>query len=208
MIRTLLTGCVLVTCCLKSIAADESSATKPVVTKSEVSKTDSNKTEAAAEIKLVEGNWKTIQDLIKSSKGKIVVVDIWSTACLPCMREYPNLIKLQEKYGKKIVCASLNVDYVGIKTKPPEYYRPRVEKFLKRSKSTCRNYLCNIDGLELFDELDLSSIPAVYVYSADGKLAKRFDDRMLEDGEEDAFTYKKDINPLIEKLLTAKRLKN
>lgn len=202
--RSLLTGCLLVTCCLGPLHADEITATKtaPANTASKENPT------ITKEVKLVEGNWKTIQDLLKASKGKIVVVDIWSTACLPCMREYPNLIKLHEKYGREVVCVSLNVDYVGIKSKPPEYYRPKVEKFLKRSKSTCRNYLCNIDGLELFDDLELNSIPAVYVYGTDGKLAKRFDDELLEDGEEDAFTYKKDINPLIEKLIAAKRSKN
>lgn len=200
--KSMLAGCLLSTFCLGTAFADETTATAVKAVKTKVAPISKP---AAAEVKLVEGNWKTIQDLVKSSKGKVVVVDIWSTACLPCMREYPNLIKLQKKYGKEVVCVSLNVDYVGIKSKPPEYYRPKVEKFLKRVNSTCRNYLCTIDGLELFDDLNLNSIPAVYVFGTDGKLAKRFDDRLLEDGEEDAFTYKKDINPLIAKLMEAKR---
>lgn len=204
MLKSVLTGCLLVTFCFEATNADETTVTKTA----EVRSSSQEKSSDAKEVKLVEGNWKTVQDLVKASKGKIVVVDIWSTACLPCMREYPNLIKLHEKYGREIVCISLNVDYVGIKSKPPEYYRPKVEKFLKRSKSTCRNYLCNIDGLELFDDLELNSIPAVYVYGTNGKLAKRFDDELLEDGEEDAFTYRKDINPLIDKLIAAKRSKN
>jgi hypothetical protein len=39
------------------------------------------------------------------------------------------------------------------------------------------------------------------VYDAEGKLAQRFDDSMLDDGEEEAFTYEKDINPFLKSLL-------
>ena len=159
-------------------------------------------------IELVEGDWNSVKTIVAQSEGKVVVVDIWSTACLPCMREFPNLLKLQQKYGKKIVCVSLNVDYAGIKSRPPEYYRPRVEKFLKRQPSACRSLLCTIDAIELFDELKLNSIPAVYVYGKDGELVKRFDDKLLEDGEEDAFTYDKDINPVIAKLIAVEPAKS
>lgn len=155
----------------------------------------------ATEIKLVEGDWRSVQKIVKDNKGKVVVVDIWSTACLPCMREFPHLLELQEKYGNEIVCLSLNVDYAGIKSKPAAYYRPRVEKFLKRQPSACRSLLCTVDAIELFDELKLTSIPAVYLFGKDGELIKRFDDRLLEKGEEDAFTYEKDINPVVAKVM-------
>lgn len=161
----------------------------------------------STEIKLVEGDWNSVKKIVDDNKGKVVVVDIWSTACLPCMREFPNLLKLQDKYGKEIVCVSLNVDYAGIKSKPPEYYRPRVEKFLKRQSSACRSLLCTVDAIELFDELKLNSIPVAYVYGKDGELVKRFDDSLLEDGEEDAFTYEKDIYPVIEKLMAVESAK-
>ena len=53
----------------------------------------------------------------------------------------------------------------------------------------------------VFGELKLVSIPAVYVYDREGKLAKRFDSSLLTDGEEEAFTYKDDINPFVDELL-------
>ena len=149
-------------------------------------------------IEIQEADWKAVQKFVAEQKERIVVVDIWSTACLPCMREFPNLVKLQQKFGKNIVCVSLNVDYVGIKSKPPSYYQPRVEKFLNGQKASIKNYMCSTDAIELFDDLMLNSIPAVFVYGVDGKLVKRFDDTLLEDGEDDAFTYEHDINPLIE----------
>ncbi|MFN9718478.1 MAG: TlpA family protein disulfide reductase [Planctomycetota bacterium] len=153
---------------------------------------------------LTSATWKDVETIVAANPGKIVVVDVWSTSCEPCMREFPHLVTLHHQHKDAMVCVSLNVDYVGIKSKPAEYYRPRVEDFLKKQKAVCTNLLCTEASDKLFEKLELSSIPAVFVYGRNGKLAKRFDDSMLDDGEEDAFTYEKDINPYLEKLLTEK----
>ncbi|MEQ9410191.1 MAG: TlpA disulfide reductase family protein [Fuerstiella sp.] len=153
-------------------------------------------------VTLLDGTWADARRYIAEQKGKVVVVvDFWSTSCLPCMTEFPNLVKLKDKYGDKVVRVSFNLDYAGIKSKPPSYYRPRVEKFLTLRKADFRNYLCTVDALDFFDEMDLNSIPAVFVYGRDGSLAKRFDDSLLEPGEEEAFTYEADIFPFLDKLV-------
>ncbi len=66
-------------------------------------------------------------------------------------------------------------------------------EFLTSQKATCKNILCSIDSETLFEQLELASIPAVYVYGKDGKLAKRFA------GEE--VHYDKEVLPLVEQLL-------
>ncbi len=44
-------------------------------------------------------------------KGKYVVIDVWASWCYPCKQEYPNLVKLAEKYkDKNIVFLSLSSD--------------------------------------------------------------------------------------------------
>jgi thiol-disulfide isomerase/thioredoxin len=160
---------------------------------------------AAGDVKLTAGDWSDVKAMIRKHHGKIVVVDVWSTSCLPCMKEFPHLIELQKHHRENVVCVSLNVDYVGIRSRPAEHYRPRVEAFLKKSKSAIPNVLCTKAADELFQELDLTSIPAVYVFGRDGKQAKRFDSSLLEDGKEEAFTYKDDIKPFVEKLLADQR---
>ena len=152
-------------------------------------------------VKLKDADWAAVKKFVAQQKDRVVVVDLWSTSCAPCMKEFPHLVKLQKAYGKKIVCVSFNLDYAGIKTKPPAYYRPRVEKFLKTQKATVHNYLATVDAFDVFEELDVFSIPVVLVYGKDGKLVRKFDESLLKDGKEEAFTYKDDINPLIEKLL-------
>lgn len=155
-----------------------------------------------AAVTLTDGTWQDVEAMVAKHPGKVVVVDLWSTACLPCMTEFPNLVALQKAHADKIVCISFNLDYAGIKNKGPDYYRPKVETFLRKNKANFTNFLCTASADKVFEDLELSSIPAVYVFDKDGKLAKRFDDSLLEEGKEEAFTYKHDINPFVEKLLT------
>ena len=154
-----------------------------------------------ANITLTAGTWDNVLEQVKANKGRIVVVDIWSTSCLPCMTEFPNLVELQKTHGDKIACISFNVDYVGIRSKPAEFYRERVATFLTKQEATFSNILCTVESDKVFEKLELSSIPAVYVFNAEGKEVKRFDDSLLEDGEEEAFTYKADINPFVKSLV-------
>ena len=161
------------------------------------------KTVAAEEAKiaLTAGTWDNVLEQVKANKGRIVIVDLWSTSCLPCMTEFPNLVELQKTHGDKLACISFNVDYVGIKSKPAEFYRERVQAFLTKQKATFSNILCTVESDKIFEKLELSSIPAVYVFDAEGKEVKRFDDSLLDDGEEEAFTYKADINPFVKNLV-------
>ncbi|MBL8814964.1 MAG: TlpA family protein disulfide reductase [Planctomyces sp.] len=159
---------------------------------------------APPEVALTAGTWENVQEFVAKHPGKIVIVDIWSTSCLPCMTEFPGLVALKKAHPEDVVCISYNVDYSGIKSKPAETYRARVEKFLVKNEATFTNILSTQAADEVFEKLKLASIPAVYVYGRDGKLAKRFDESLLEDGEEEAFTYKKDINPFVEDLVSKK----
>lgn len=153
------------------------------------------------DVKLTAGTWQDVETLVAKHVGRIVVVDVWSTSCLPCMTEFPNLVEMQRQHGPNVVCISFNVDYVGIKSKPAATYAKKVEVFLQKHKATCINILSTMPSDDVFKTLELSSIPAAYVYGTDGKLSKRFDDSLLVDGKDEAFTYKDDINPLVEKLL-------
>ena len=146
-------------------------------------------------------SWKDTEALIAAQKGKVVVVDLWSTSCVPCMKEFPNLVALHEKFpSEKITCISVSCDYEGLEEEPPESKKPSVMKFLKSTKATCTNLLLSDADVDVYDKIELASIPAVYVYDAAGRMVKRFDNDSGEYGDE-GFTYKDHIVPLVEKLI-------
>lgn len=160
--------------------------------------------QAAPEVTVRIADWQETLKLVESHKGKIVVLDAWSTSCVPCMKEFPHLVRLHKQYGGKgLVCMSMACDYVGAKSKPPEYYKERVLKFLTRQGATFQNILSNVPSDDLLEQMQLAAIPAVYVFGRDGKLVKRFDNEKIEN-EDEVFTYK-DVTKLVEELLARKR---
>ena len=151
-------------------------------------------------------SWKETEALIATQTGKVVVVDLWSTSCVPCMREFPQLVALHNKYpSDKITCISVSCDYEGLESEPPESKSPSVMKFLESTKATCTNLLLSDADLDVYEAIGLAAIPAVYVYDTKGNLAKRFDNDSGEYGDE-GFTYEDHIVPLIETLLEADNL--
>lgn len=135
---------------------------------------------------------------VATEKGKWTVVDVWSTSCIPCMKEFPHLVALSKKYPDKVRCVSVNVDYVGLKSKPPESYVPNVEEFLTKQKAEFKNYLSTTPDSDVFVELEIESIPAVMVFGPDGEKKKVFTD---DNSGEDGVTYEGDILPWLEENL-------
>lgn len=166
------------------------------------------RTDAAAtadqSIALQEFDWKQLQELVASHKGKVVVVDLWSTSCEPCLREFPHLVALQKQYPTDVICVSYDCDFIGAKNKPVAYYRERVLKFLESAgANSIVNTMSTVAADDLFVQIDVDSIPAVYVYDQTGKLAKRFDNRTPASPTEEGISYEIQIGPLVSELVKA-----
>ena len=147
--------------------------------------------------------WEQTQAYIAKQVGKVVVLDAWSTSCAPCLKEFPHLVALQKKYPDKVVCISLNLDYYGDVDLPPESSSDKILAFLAKQKSELHNVISSTASDDFYVDVGLASIPAIFVYAADGKPKKRFDNDYLEFGKE-GFTYQEHVIPLIEKLLSEK----
>lgn len=139
-----------------------------------------------------------LEETVRSQAGKIVVVDVWSLSCAPCLREFPNLVELSHKYPEQVRCISLNVDYIGLKSKPPESYRPAVEDFLKKQKAQLINLLSATSDEAILTKFKLEAIPAILIYGTDGRLLHTLTDVNTGD---DGLTYAGDVIPKIEQLL-------
>ena len=160
----------------------------------------SGKAKRADEIRLTVGSWSDLLKMVAGRTGQVVVVDVWSTDCAPCLREFPHFVALHRKYPSRVACISFNTDYYGDKRHPPESLRPSVKKFLAAQGVTFQNVICSEESETLYDRLRLGGPPAVYVFDRTGKLAKRFDNDGRKPGEE--FSYPGDVEPFVRKLLT------
>ncbi len=131
--------------------------------------------------------------------GKVVVVDCWSTSCPPCVKEFPRLIALEKTHGEAVTCISFSLDYEGIDA--PEDLLPTVEKFLNKiGAGEVVNLLSTEEADAVYRKLDLVSVPAVYVYGPDGKLAQRFDEDDATKRLKRPFTYD-DVEGVVDRLL-------
>ena len=146
-------------------------------------------------------SWDEVKKEVASHQGRIVVLDIWSTGCVPCVKEFPHLVKLQAAHPEEVVCISLNTNYIGVGQ--PEDEEEDVLKFLNKQKAHLVNLLSSEEDQELYKRIGIASIPVVQVYGRDGKLAKQFDNEKDEYGK-DGFTYEKHVTPYVKKLVDSK----
>ena len=171
-------------------AATPAAAAKPAA--EEASPATSGETAAKeptddAAVKVQYAGYDGVQELIKSHAGKVVVMDCWSTWCEPCKKEFPGLVRLHEQYGAdKVACISVCFDYEGLKKEKPQDYEEQVLEFLRAQKAAFDNVIANEPSDELYGKFGFPSVPAVFVYDRQGKLAKQFENK---DPKAKAFTY-------------------
>lgn len=144
------------------------------------------------EMKVVK--YEQLVDAIKANKGKIVVVDIWATTCVPCKKEFPQLVDLHRRHGRDgVVCTSVCVDLTsGSDPKDQE----SALTFLKSKGATFANYYLNEEYDYWADRWKIKGVPVVFVFGRDGQIAKRFDN----DDPDNQFTYE-DVNKVVDMLL-------
>jgi len=155
---------------------------------------DASSADASSSVKFA--TWQEIDQFAKSA-GRITVIDLWSLACEPCLEEFPGLVKLHQTMGDSVQCVAVDVDYDGRKSRPPEYYQKRIVDFLKSVKASgFPTYISKTPSDDVFKTTKLISIPAVMIYDAQGEVVKVF----VDTGEENAFTYEKDVVPFVKSL--------
>lgn len=47
---------------------------------------------------------------LKAEKTPIIVLNFWASWCVPCLKEFPSLVKLQAKYSGKVKIIGINGD--------------------------------------------------------------------------------------------------
>ncbi|MEJ6979421.1 TlpA disulfide reductase family protein [Pedobacter sp. P351] len=134
---------------------------------------------------------------LEALNGKIVLLDFWYLACMPCRILMPKLQKLQEKFGKE------NVVVVGINVRDNG---PRsITKFLEEKKIRYSQYYQ--PGQLLAWDYKLKAFPTTLVLGRDGKvkLAEIGADEGTEQKLELAIRRELDLKPVISNTASAKK---
>ncbi len=158
----------------------------------------SDTTAPVEKVELTVTTFDELQASIAESKGKVVVVDYWSTSCPPCLTEFPSLVAIHNELPHdQVRCVSASLDYEGLADFPVEEARKLALEFLEQQKATLDNFILSEDSLTVMDDkLKIASIPAVFVFGVDGKLARMFDESSGE-----SFTYENDVTPFVKELV-------
>jgi thiol-disulfide isomerase/thioredoxin len=193
-------GCAVA--CLSSLAGCERQTSPSTVSTSALQQTQSQTAEPPAkvshaiELRILDDAG--LERLIASHRGDVVVMDVWSTACPPCIHDFPRFVKLFEQYhAKGLASISLSLDYEGIGR--PEDQAPRVLDFLRRQHATFDNVLASEDSDSMYKKLGIPSVPAVFVYDRTGKLLTRLQE--AEDNPKEKPLYDR-VEQLTGKLLS------
>lgn len=106
------------------------------------------------------------QKQLASMKGRVVVLDIWATWCVPCVERMPHMVQLYQQYkGRGVEFVSMSVDDVEDKA-AVEHAR----QILRSQHATFTNYLMNENIMQSFEKLGVQGIPDVMLYDRKGRL--------------------------------------
>ncbi len=108
-----------------------------------------------------------LQDLIDNRKGKVLLLNIWATWCIPCRKEIPDLIRLSNNYKNSIDVVGISIDY-------PEDLTQKILPFLKKNNVTYANYISAFrkdeDLINFLNKNWSGAIPASFIYNPEGTL--------------------------------------
>jgi peroxiredoxin len=101
--------------------------------------------------------------------GKVVILNFWFTACPPCRKETPALVRLYEKYRDEgLVVIGINLDAIFM----PQSVRAQMEDFLRTHEVT---YPILIGSKEVFDAYGRAPVqPTSFVVDRDGTVDRIF----------------------------------
>jgi len=128
-----------------------------------------------------------LSEIISNRKNKPLVINIWATWCLPCVEEFPGLIKLSNQYEDKI-------DVVGISIDFPDEVESKIYPFLNKAQPGFKNYVNEEKNAEKFiNFLNAEwsgAIPATFIYDINGnQVAFLLGKKSFEEFEEVVLNY-------------------
>jgi thiol-disulfide isomerase/thioredoxin len=116
-------------------------------------------------------NESRIDTILNENKGKVILVNLWATWCVPCKEEMPDLIKLNKDFnGKDFKLVLISLD--------EEEKIQAASDFLKENGAAFETYYNDFDKdenlMNFFDESWDGAIPATFIINKEGKIITGF----------------------------------
>lgn len=105
---------------------------------------------------------------IKDTGAKVILVNVWSTECAPCMAELPILARVCEKYKNDASVAFLGLCLQGEKLKTAAL--EAATEIVRTKQVAYRNFLWTGKGEALLDKFNIIGTPYTLFVSAEGKI--------------------------------------
>jgi thiol-disulfide isomerase/thioredoxin len=109
--------------------------------------------------------------VLAERRGKVVVLNLWATWCVPCLREIPDLVALEKEF------AARGVTLVGLGMDDPGALAEQVEPFRRKNFPAFRTWVRSepdMDALvSVVDPAWNEILPTTYLIGRDGKVAKK-----------------------------------
>lgn len=114
---------------------------------------------------LVDLSPESVEGIIPASTDGVTLVNVWATWCAPCIKEFPYLVQLQEKYPEELDIIFISADF-------PED-KPRAIEFLRNQGVNRTTYLKSGRDLPFIAALSENwsgSIPFTQLILPDGTI--------------------------------------
>jgi thiol-disulfide isomerase/thioredoxin len=116
-----------------------------------------------------------LRSILDAEKGRVVVLAVWATWCVPCLREIPELLALQSSMSRS------GVRLVGVAVDEPTPGAAGVEAFRRKHFPDFPTYAragAEIDELvSVVDPAWNEVVPTTYVLDRSGRVAERLQGR-------------------------------
>lgn len=126
--------------------------------------------QSSSKIRVEDIDKNKLQKLIKNRKGKILLLNIWASWCAPCKKEFPDLVKLAEKYKN-----SKKVEIIGLSVDDREDLNTDVIPFLEKNNVNFKIYFQNFKNIEELIEIFpqwQGAIPLTVIFDSKGNQKK------------------------------------
>jgi thiol-disulfide isomerase/thioredoxin len=112
---------------------------------------------------------KDVKDLVAANKGKVVFLNFFATYCVPCHTEFPDIEKLQTKYGDKLQVVEVSMNDVTDAAEKAE-----MAKYIEQQKPPFPVYIASTTDDSYYQGIDprwakSEALPMTMIFDKDGK---------------------------------------